>query len=294
MTFIPRILEDSTILATVHTEARTVGNASLLSLSLPTEVHASLQTAANSLAGRYFLARCCEPVQKGYTPFDGPIYYRRSLFVAGQKVLTANPKSTESLWTLIVPHGPDAGYQWLHQRQFGAWINLLGPFGNGFQLQTESRNLLLMADLSRVCKLLPLIEQMLDRGGRVMLLLNAAEAGQGNLGYQSVIANLPLAVEVRLTEGASWVDGWQPPLAELLRWADQLCVAAELSTYQPLAYEIKQHRFRLEDGFAQVLVDADLLCGVGACLACVVPTANGGLTRTCVHGPVLDLKTLSA
>jgi len=76
-----------------------------------------------------------------------------------------------------------------------------------------------------------------------------------------------------------------------------------MPTYQHLAYEIQQRRYRLEAGFAQVLVDADLMCGVGACLACVVPTAGGGFTRACVHGrftracvhgPVLDLTRLAS
>jgi dihydroorotate dehydrogenase electron transfer subunit len=40
-------------------------------------------------------------------------------------------------------------------------------------------------------------------------------------------------------------------------------------------------------------VDADLACGYGACLACVVPLANGSLTRACVHGPVFDLLELA-
>jgi len=294
VTFIPRQLADSTILAVIHSEARTVGSSSVLSLRLPAEIYASYQTgnSALSLAGCYFLARCCEPVQDGYAPFDGPLYYRRALFVAGQKTLAHDPV-TESVWTLILPQIDDPGYQWLDQRQFGDWINLLGPFGKGFQLQTESRNLLLMADLSQVCKLLPLIEQMLDRGGHVLLLLNVAKDVSGNFNVQNIVTNLPLAVEVRIIEEDSWAEGWQPQLKELLRWADQLCVAAEMTVYQPLAYEIQQQRYQLEAGFAQVLVDADLLCGVGACLACVVPTANGGVTRACVHGPVLDLTVLS-
>ena len=61
---------------------------------------------------------------------------------------------------------------------------------------------------------------------------------------------------------------------------------------QPVAWETPGTRLRVEPDFAYLLVQADLLCGSGACLACVVPTAGGGLTRTCVHGPVFDLTRL--
>jgi len=40
-------------------------------------------------------------------------------------------------------------------------------------------------------------------------------------------------------------------------------------------------------------VDAPLVCGVGACLACAVPLPRGGVTRSCVHGPVFDLAVLA-
>ena len=52
-------------------------------------------------------------------------------------------------------------------------------------------------------------------------------------------------------------------------------------------------RLRLESGFALALVESDLACGYGACLACVVPLAGGSLTRACVHGPVFDLLELA-
>ena len=84
-----------------------------------------------------------------------------------------------------------------------------------------------------------------------------------------------------------------PSLADTLAWADLLCVASPTLQPELLAQSIRTARFRLEEGFAQILVDADLVCGVGACLACVVPTAGGGLTRACVHGPVIDLVKLA-
>ena len=46
------------------------------------------------------------------------------------------------------------------------------------------------------------------------------------------------------------------------------------TAYLPRRYS-RDFVIHLEEGYAQVVVQPDLLCGVGACLACVVPTASG-------------------
>jgi dihydroorotate dehydrogenase electron transfer subunit len=104
-----------------------------------------------------------------------------------------------------------------------------------------------------------------------------------------LVEHLPIAVEVRQAVTAAQ---WQQQLADTIRWADQIAVALPWATLPPLQQTIQQQRFRLEPGFVQALVPSDLVCGFGACLACVVPTRDGGYTRACVHGPVFDLTTL--
>ena len=132
--------------------------------------------------------------------------------------------------------------------------------------------------------LLPLADAILDRGGHVTLLLRGAS------GDEETIRSLPIAVEVH---SARTDAEWAAALADSVRWADQICAALPAADFLPLAETIRQRRFRLDPGFALLLVEADLACGYGACLACVVPLANGNLTRACVHGPVFDLLELT-
>ena len=61
-----------------------------------------------------------------------------------------------------------------------------------------------------------------------------------------------------------------------------------------LAQLVRAKRFRLDNTFAHVLVHSDLVCGTGACLACVVSTKDASFTRACIHGPVFPLATLFA
>lgn len=272
----PALLSDGTLRAVVVAPADEWGR---LRLRLPAE----LGHASQSMAGRYLLARCAAASGEDRGE-DWGTYLRRPLFFCGRYAF-----GQEEEWCVAVPHpSQDAGYRWLRNLPMGATINLIGPLGNGFQIHPNSRNLLLLADLRRdtswLLRLMPLVEQVLDQAGRVTLL---AQATQALSAVQ--LDTLPLALEIRTlyTEGE-----WLAALADPIRWADQICAAIPAQQYHRLDQAIRASRFTLETGFAQVLVDADLLCGVGACLACVIPLPGGGLTRACEHGPVFDLTVI--
>jgi dihydroorotate dehydrogenase electron transfer subunit len=231
--------------------------------------------------GRFFLARCAEDTLAARQT-DWSIYSRRALFCAGIPV--AMPEQAGSTWEVLVPAGDDPGYSWLTGRPLGSAINLLGPFGQLFELAPYTRTLLVLTDTETLPLTLPLIHKMLDRGGRITLLV------QGNAeATASLLPLVPIPVEVRVIAA----DSWLTQLAEPVRWADQLCAALPNHQYIELAHHIRTLRFQLDTAFAHVLVTSDLLCGVGACLACVVSTHDGGYTRACIHGPVFPLATIA-
>jgi dihydroorotate dehydrogenase electron transfer subunit len=233
------------------------------------------------LAGRYFLTRC--GAQSAWERAEQwQIYLRRPLFVAGWRVFCAEDELDE--WRLQVPLTADPGYEWLRSLAAGESINLVGPLGNGFSLAPQTRHLLLVGDGPRIGALLPLVDAMLDRGGQVSVLLWASGPIDERLR-----AALPLAVEFHQ---AGTPAAWNALLATALPWADQVAGGLPTAALPALADQIRAHRLRLEPGFALMLVAADLACGYGACLACVVPLASGSLTRACVHGPVFDLAEL--
>jgi dihydroorotate dehydrogenase electron transfer subunit len=131
---------------------------------------------------------------------------------------------------------------------------------------------------------LPVVHTMLDRGGRVTILIRGQNDAAAHL-----LPLIPIPVEVRIIPEEAWLT----QLAEAVRWADQLCVALPNQDYAPLANQIRTLRFQLDNNFAHVLITSDILCGVGACLACVTPTRDGNLTRTCIHGPVFPLAAIA-
>lgn len=271
----PARLGDGSLRAVVAPAAP--GPAHELVLFLPP----GLVEAGEMLAGRFFLARCGRGTHAERN--DWSIYLRRALFITRHR-----PGESRDEWAFFLSPQGDPGSAWLAGQAPGTPVHLLGPFGQSFSVDDQSRNFLVLADAEdggrRLRLLLPLLDPLLDHGGRVTLLLRSADAVPGG-----VVERLPLAVEVHsVGDEAEWATA----LGKMVRWADQVCVGLPPARYRQLADAIREARFRVEPGFAQVLVQADLLCGWGACLACVVPTAAGGVTRACVHGPVLDLTTL--
>lgn len=276
----PTLWPDGSVTGVV---AQATDHAGILTLHLPqqAELNGSIH------AGRYFLARCSH--DPGPRRTEWSIYLRRPLFAAGYSSLG---HTTE--WQMQIPAGlhpdpaQDPGYRWLAGLTPGQSLHLIGPLGQGFRLDPTTRNLLLLADvrsgLGWLMALLPLIHPTLDQGGQVTLLIRRdAPLPDG------MLEQLPLPVEVQTFPADG---GWREAVGQHMTWADQICAGMPREGLSELAHAIQVHRFRVEEGFAQALVAADLLCGTGGCMACVVPLARGGVTRACVHGPVFDLSRL--
>lgn len=257
-----------------------LGRATLLTVSFPA------LNEAPSVAGRFFLARCHDgdALDRAWDPC-----LRRVLRPVAYTVKEGAP-----LYTLLVAADEDPGYRWLAARRPGDAVDLLGPAGAGFALEPRARALLLVADLSAAPLLFPLMHEMLDRGGRVTLLVRMADDALTHaFPLDLLLHSLPLAVEARAEPATAFSN----VLADMVPWADSVCLAMESrdpAAYADVARVLRAKRLRLDAGFAQVLWLGPVPCGIGACLACLVPMTGGGFTRACVHGPVIDLTKIAA
>jgi hypothetical protein len=265
---------DSSSWASVLSPAQPLGNGALLRLKL------ARSPLANPVSGLFFMARC--GIHSQADRFQNwNIYAPRPLFALS--CLPFSDTSGESEWSVFLPRLDDPGYQWLLQRAAQDKLLLYGPYGNAFSLPQNHlrRALLVVADAVRMPLLMDWIHHFLDRGGRVTLIL-LGDNEQNNL-----LHTLPIQVEMqrhRSLESAG--------LSEAIRWADLLLAAVDSPNLYRLSHLIYTTRFRSSDEFAYAFVEADYLCGYGACLACTVPTATGGVTRACLHGPILPLSSL--
>lgn len=271
----PTVNPDGTISAIIHAIQPLPPAGVLLRLWLPITFDAGAGFA------RYFLARCVEDtVEARWNEWS--IYARRVLFCAGMPAPLADAPG--SIWDFLLPDNSDPGYRWLLRRPLHTSINLLGPFGQSLELAPHTRTLLVIAEAATLPLTLPAVQTMLDRGGRVTMLIGGEPEAAAPL-----LSLIPIPVEVHTIPADSWLDH----LATPVRWADQLVAALPNAAYAPLAHHLRTLRFQLDDNYAHVLVQSDIICGYGGCLACVVATREGGYTRACQHGPLFPLTTLA-
>jgi dihydroorotate dehydrogenase electron transfer subunit len=238
------------------------------------------------------LARAARPGQLALVrpapPGSADPLLRRPLFFAD-----ADP-AAGTLELLLAPE--ERGMAWIAAQPAGAQLDLFGPVGTGFTLDTRTRNLLLAGAGPALAALIFLARQAVARQTAVVLLVAAAAE---NLLPPPFL--LPPDVEYQASESGE--DGLPallggtgrssvPALAgSLVAWADQIALALSDSMVQPVSDAVRAGRMRWERGFAHVALAGPLPCGVGTCLSCPVATRDAVRLR-CKDGPVFDLRDL--
>ncbi len=280
----PPAVGSQSIDAHIVKSAQSIGRYRVLEIGLPQRL------VPPALFGKYVLVRCGSPSDTE-EPVRGnwEIYLRRPLFMFGMGGAQPNTGASHvgndpmGVLRFLLPAPVDPGYAWLADLPAEARLNLLGPFGRDTSVDEHARHLLLIAGVHDAPLLLPLADQMLDQSGRVSMIVRGPAADR------SLLALLPIDVELHVADSA---QRFEELLAESLPWSDALYANQSASTPQSLARAISRHRATFEPDYAHILVQADLVCGYGGCMACVVPRAGGSLTRACIHGPVFRLADL--
>jgi len=173
------------------------------------------------------------------------------------------------------------GTQWLSERQAGEAIDLLGPLGNGFTINPESNNLLLVAGGMGIAPLRFLADKAIEQGCSVKLLLGGRTAAQlypDNL--------MPGGIDIIYTteDGTSGEKGMVTDImADFAGQADQIFACGPLPMYRNLAENFPQLKKPV-----QISLEVRMGCGRGICYGCTVKTRRG-LRQVCTDGPVFDL-----
>ncbi len=167
-------------------------------------------------------------------------------------------------------------------------LDLLAPLGRAIELGASARHVVLAADFARgheagegtrLARLVGLAHNAIEEKREVALVsgvLSGAQPGDEIFPAQL----LPPEVEYRVGDDAL--------NTELIAWADVLVASGSMAFYRALAERVRGARYRIEPGFAQVLIDIAMPCGTGVCYACAVETRHG-IRLACVDGPALDL-----
>ena len=199
------------------------------------------------------------------------------------------------------------GTEWFTRLRSGDAVDMLGPLGRPFEVDSRSRHLLLIAGGLGMAGLRSLADEAVRDGRQVTLLFGAASAREV---YPSTL--LPDEVEyiVATDDGSLGHHGFVTELVpEYEAWADQAFACGPAPMLAALAGLAAGRRQRLgvatlgrkrgggktdpvgspaarRKAFLQVSMEQNMGCAVGACLGCVIMGVNGAPQRVCREGPV--------
>jgi dihydroorotate dehydrogenase electron transfer subunit len=199
------------------------------------------------------------------------------------------------------------GTEWFTRLRPGDSIDLLGPLGRPFEVDSRSQHLLLIAGGLGIAGVRMLADEAIRAGRQVTLLFGAASARDV---YPSSL--LPDEVEyvVATDDGTLGHHGFVTELVTGYEaWADQAFACGPTPMLAALAHLVEGRRDRLgvaklgrkrgggkvvpagspaarRKAFLQVSMEQNMGCAVGACLGCVVMTTSGTPQRVCREGPV--------
>jgi dihydroorotate dehydrogenase electron transfer subunit len=182
------------------------------------------------------------------------------------------------------------GTNWLSQRKKGELINIFGPLGNGFRIEPDARNVLLVAGGIGIAPLCFLIDETLKTGIKVTLINGANTAdcllpvATSQKLYDEGLKPGSLNV-VNATEDGS--EGYRGMATDLipayLEGIDQVFACGPVAMYQTMA-QIPE----LKDMSVQVSMEIMMGCGVGVCYGCTIKTKHG-IKQVCRDGPVFEM-----
>lgn len=173
------------------------------------------------------------------------------------------------------------GTQWLSQRQPGDRLDLLGPLGNGFTINPESKNLLIVAGGIGIAPLYCLASSASKEGRSVKMLLGAQTAVSLYLkNYPPIKATFVLMTE----DGSEGEKGIiTNVISKYIGWADQTFACGPPAMYRAMA---KMPELKTKP--TQISLEVRMGCGLGVCYGCTVKTRSG-LKQVCKDGPIFEL-----
>ncbi|MFA5055908.1 MAG: dihydroorotate dehydrogenase electron transfer subunit [Dehalococcoidia bacterium] len=175
-----------------------------------------------------------------------------------------------------------AGTEWLAQRKKGEHIDILGPMGRGFSV--DSKRLLLVAGGVGIAPLIFLAERSVSDGRQVTLLFGAKTAKQvyPKKLIPAGVDFIPVTQDGLIEKKGMVTD----VLSELIDDTDQVFACGPADMYKAMSQMkiLKGRRI-------QVSMEARMGCGFGLCNGCSIKTRHG-MKRVCDEGPVFELDEL--
>jgi dihydroorotate dehydrogenase electron transfer subunit len=180
-----------------------------------------------------------------------------------------------------------AGSAWLAAREAGDRLDLLGPLGRGFDLDGDGSVVCVAGGLG-VAVFPGVVAALVQRRRRVVMLCGARSAAQLLSPERFPGAEVQVATDDG-TAGhqGSVIDLVTPSLTLPARGRETLQILTCGPTPMLQALIEQARRLGISPTSIQVALETPMGCGMGTCLGCVAPGADGAYLLTCSDGPCL-------
>lgn len=218
------------------------------------------------------IAAIARPGQFAMLKCEGGAFLRRPL-----SIHRVNETRTEIAF-LFAKIGK--GTDWLSASKSGDTLDIIGPIGNGFNLLSSSREILLVAGGLGIAPLVFLAEHAWGKGIQV----NMAYGTATNQRYDKKLLPDGIRLLEFTDDGSCGRHGLVTEcVPDLMNSVDQIFVCGPLPMYAALA-----KRQNLERINVQISLETRMSCGLGVCYACSIKTISGQ-KQVCHDGPVFRL-----
>ncbi|RKY93174.1 dihydroorotate dehydrogenase electron transfer subunit [candidate division KSB1 bacterium] len=193
----------------------------------------------------------------------------------------------QSGWIELLVKLVGRGSRLLSEVQPQEQLNLLGPLGHGFDLETCNTALVVGGGIG-IAPLVFLIEELIALQRSVMVFLGFRH--QKEVCCIGILKNLPLHLEVATDDGSVGFSGLVTSVLENYlqtnSLSDSTCIFACGPTPMLKKIDSLARRFSLPWQFS---LETFMACGIGACMGCAIPAANGADYKlVCKDGPVFS------
>jgi dihydroorotate dehydrogenase electron transfer subunit len=175
----------------------------------------------------------------------------------------------------------------------GERLDVLGPLGNGFRIDSSHRRVYMAAGGIGVAPIRFLAQHL----GRVLADLSGCRVFLGGRSRADLICQqdferLGLSVSLTTDDGSAGdhcliTDPLEVAVSD--QRPDMICACGPTAMLSCVAGIAERHH-----AACQVAIETMMACGMGACLGCAVETRNkdGGYLHACTDGPVFDIYLL--
>lgn len=223
------------------------------------------------------LAALAHPGQFAELSTDGATLLRKPISIA----MADREKGTLTFVFRMIGKGTE----YLGALELGSMLDIIGPLGNGFNL--NCRKALLIGGGVGTPPLLYLASQLKKEGKEVAVVLGARD--KADLLLLDEFAKLGIEPLCATDNGSCGVKG-----TVVTALTEKAALDSETKFYacgpwpmlKALASFAEEKGVKLE-----VLLEAYMGCGMGICVGCTVPTTEG-MKRVCKEGPAFNAKEI--